>query len=185
MGRLVLLDRDGVLNEDKPEGILRREEFRLLPGAAEAVARLTRAGLHTAICTNQSAIARGLLATTELEAIHTILRDAVVAVGGKIDAIYVAPDLPDKPSPRRKPAPGMVLEALAAFAAKPEESFMVGDMLRDLEAAHAAGCPRILVRTGKGAATEARGIPDHLAPVAVVDHLPAAVEHILAFAKRG
>ena len=185
MARLVLLDRDGVLNQDKPEGILRREEFRLLPRAAEAVATLSRAGFRIAICTNQSAIARGLLAKQELEAIHTILRGEVAAAGGKIDAIYVAPDLPDAPSTRRKPAPGMLLEALTAFDAKAQESFMVGDMLRDLEAAHAAGCPRILVRTGKGAATEARGIPAHLAPVAVVDHLPAAVEYILTFAKRG
>jgi len=184
MPRLVLLDRDGVLNQDTPEGILRREEFRLLPGAAEAVARLTQAGCHVAICTNQSAISRGLLTVAELAAIHDLLHQAVAAAGGKIDAIYFAPDPPDAPGARRKPAPGMLLEALAAFHASAAETFMVGDMLRDLEAAYAAGCPRILVRTGKGAGVEALGIPPHLAPVVVVDNLAAAVEHILTFAKR-
>jgi len=178
--KLVLLDRDGVINEDRPEGVLRFDEFRLLPGVLDALARLTRAGYKIAICTNQSAIGMGRLAPATLEAIHADLCQQVAAAGGKIDAVYFAPDAPDAPSERRKPAPGMLLEALAQFHADAGSSFMVGDMLRDLEAAKRAGCPRILVRTGKGAALEAQGIPPHVQPVTVVENLPAAVAYILS-----
>ena len=177
--KLVLLDRDGVINEDRPEGVLRREEFRLLPGALEAIVRLTRAGYKIAICTNQSAIGMGRLAPATLDAIHTDLCKQATAAGGAIDAIYFAPDVPDAPSERRKPAPGMLLEALAEFEADAASTFMVGDMLRDLEAAERAGCKRILVRTGKGAALEVQGIPTHVQPVTVVADLPAAAEYIL------
>jgi D-glycero-D-manno-heptose 1,7-bisphosphate phosphatase len=178
--KLVLLDRDGVINEDRPEGVLRFEEFRLLPGVLEAIARLTRAGYKIAICTNQSAIGMGRLAPEVLDAIHTDLCQQVAAAGGRIDAIYFAPEAPDTPSERRKPAPGMLLEALSRFGASAAHSFMVGDMLRDLEAAERAGCPRILVRTGKGAALESQGIPGHVQPVAVVEDLSAAVAYILS-----
>jgi D-glycero-D-manno-heptose 1,7-bisphosphate phosphatase len=177
--KLVLLDRDGVINEDRPEGVLRHEEFRLLPGALDAIARLTRAGYKIAICTNQSAIGMGRLAPATLDAIHADLCQQVTDTGGRIDAIYFAPDAPDAPSDRRKPAPGMLLEALAKFEAEAAHTFMVGDMLRDLEAAERAGCQRILVRTGKGAALEARGLPPHVQPVKVVADLPAAAEYIL------
>ena len=177
---LVLLDRDGVINADRAEGILKLDHFILLPRVVEAIAMLTRAGFNTAICTNQSAVGRGNLSLVTLGSIHDELRLQVEAGGGRIDKIYFADDVPENPGPRRKPGPGMLLEALAHFGADAARTPMVGDMLRDMEAAKAAGCPRILVRSGKGAKLAEKGIPEHVAPVTVCDDLFAAAEHICA-----
>jgi D-glycero-D-manno-heptose 1,7-bisphosphate phosphatase len=176
---LVILDRDGVINVDNPRGILRVEEFQFLPRAVEGIALLKRAGCDVAVCTNQSAISKGDMTMETLEAIHAHMQAQLAAAGARIDRIYFAPDHPDAVSTRRKPAPGMLLEALADFAAEAKSTPMVGDMLRDMEAALAVGCPRILTRTGKGAALEAKGIPPHLAPITVCDDLFAAAQHIL------
>ncbi|MFM9889730.1 MAG: D-glycero-alpha-D-manno-heptose-1,7-bisphosphate 7-phosphatase [Rickettsiales bacterium] len=178
--KLILLDRDGVINLDDPVGVIRRDQFELIPGSVAAIARLTQAGFKVAVCTNQSAIGKGWLSEELLGEIHAGLCAEVEKAGGKIDAIYYAPDHPDVPSLRRKPAPGMLLEALAEFSAVAAETYFVGDMLRDMEAALAAGCKRLLVRTGKGAKLEAAGIPTHVQPVEVVADLSAAVEYILA-----
>jgi D-glycero-D-manno-heptose 1,7-bisphosphate phosphatase len=176
---LVLLDRDGVINEDTPTGVLRFEEFRLLPGAIDAIVRLSRAGFQIAVCTNQSAIGKGWTTHEIVHQVHEYLRAQVIAAGGKIDEIYYAWEAPEMPSLRRKPAPGMLLEALAQFSADPAMTPFVGDMWRDLEAAYAAGCPRMLVRTGKGAALEAEGISAHLQPVIVTDTIATAADEIL------
>lgn len=177
---LVLLDRDGVINRDAKIGVLRVEDFHILPRVPEAIARLTKAGCRIAICTNQSAVGRGQLNVETLDAMHALLQQEVQKVGGNIDLFLHAPDIPERPTERRKPGPGMLQEAMAQFAADPARTPMVGDMLRDLEAAKAAGCPRILVRSGKGAHTLEAGIPPALEPVTVVDDLYAAAEHILA-----
>ncbi len=177
---LVLLDRDGVLNRDMKTGILRLEDFEILPGVPAALARLTQAGYKLAICTNQSAVGRGLLSIETLNTIHQALRDAVARAGGRIDEIYYAPDAPEHPGPRRKPNPGMLQEALQHFSADPARTWFIGDALRDMQAAAAAGCPRILVRTGHGAETEAAGLPDAVLPVTLCDDITAAVEHILS-----
>lgn len=178
--KLALLDRDGVINVDDPVGVIRREQFELIPGAVDAIVRLTQAGFKVAVCTNQSAIGKGWLSEKLLHEIHTGLCAEVEKAGGKIDAIYYAPDHPDVPSTRRKPAPGMLLEALQQFQAIAADTYFVGDMERDLEAALAAGCKRMLVRTGKGAALETAGIPTHLQPVVVVADLASAVDYLLA-----
>jgi D-glycero-D-manno-heptose 1,7-bisphosphate phosphatase len=177
---LVLLDRDGVINHDLPEGVVQFEEFQFLPRAIEAIAMLTKAGFFIAICTNQSAVGKGTLSLEMLDRIHAFMCAEVSKAGGRIDAIYAAYDAPDVPSIRRKPAPGMLLEALETFGADASRTPFVGDMLRDLQAAVAAGCPRILVRTGKGATLETQGIPDEVAPVAVYDDLFAAAQAIIA-----
>jgi len=176
---LVLLDRDGVINRDAKRGILRVEDFHIFPQALEAIAALTKAGFDIAICTNQSAIGCGNLAQETLNEMHAILQNEAAKLGGKIDAFYVAPDKPEAATHRRKPGPGMLLEALERFNAKAAETFMVGDMLRDLEAAHAAGCKKILVRSGKGSDTETKGIPEHLQPVTIVEDLLAASRVII------
>lgn len=180
---LVLLDRDGVINLDAPEGILRCEDFHIFPQALEAIAALTQAGFHIAVCTNQSAVGRGRMTQETLDVMHDMLREAAIKAGGNIDAIYVATEVPEQATHRRKPGAGMLNEALERFAANPADTFMVGDMLRDLEAAHAAGCKKILVRTGKGAETEANSIPVHLQPVIIVEHLLEASHHILSCAQ--
>ena len=176
---LVLLDRDGVINCDLPEGVVKFEEFQFLPRAIEAIVLLTKAGFSIAVCTNQSAAGKGTLAPETLDRIHGFMVEEVAKAGGRIDAVYAACDAPDVPSTRRKPAPGMLLEALAQFDAEPAKTPFVGDMIRDLQAAVAAGCPRILVRTGKGAKLEAQGIPSEVAPVSVYDDLFAAAQAII------
>lgn len=177
---LVLLDRDGVLNHNLKRGVLSLNEFVMLPGAAKAVAALNEAGYRVAICTNQSAVGRGQLSEATLGEIHDTLQDAVNEAGGHIDAFYFAPDRPEAATDRRKPGAGMLREALADFGADAARTWFVGDALRDLQAAATAGCPRILVRTGHGAATEQAGLPDSVTPTIICDDLTAAVKHILS-----
>lgn len=176
---LVMLDRDGVLNEDRPDFVKSPAELVLIPGAARALSRLNRAGHQVAVCTNQSCVGRGLIDAIMLERIHDELRARLQDAGGRLDAILVATDAPDGASARRKPGPGMLLEALAQFAARPEDAVYIGDSLGDLQAAKAAGCKRILVRTGKGKMTEAKGVPAELAPFLVFDDFSAAADHVL------
>jgi D-glycero-D-manno-heptose 1,7-bisphosphate phosphatase len=177
--RLVLTDRDGVLNEDRPEGVTRPDALRLIPGAADAVRRLNEAGIPIACVTNQSAVGRGVISASELEAIHAKLTAELAARGARLDLVLIATDAPERAGPRRKPAPGMLLEALDRFRVAPEQAVMIGDDLRDLEAAKAAGCRRILVRTGKGAAVAAAGVPEGLQPVQLCDSFGAAVDCLL------
>ena len=102
---LVLLDRDGVINVDLPTGVLTFDQFQILPGAVEAIAKLTTAGFDIAICTNQAAIGKGETTEEIVAEVHTFLRAEVARAGGWINKIYHAPDHPDHPSARRKPAP--------------------------------------------------------------------------------
>jgi D-glycero-D-manno-heptose 1,7-bisphosphate phosphatase len=180
MTRLVLLDRDGVLNEDREDYVKTPEELVLIPRSAAAVARLANAGFRVAVVTNQSAVGRGIITEAELDAIHAALEAALANDGAALDAIYVAPDAPDAATERRKPGPGMLLEALRDFGAEPGETAMVGDTLRDMEAAKAAGCARILVRSGKGRATLAAGLPHSVKPVEVVDDLWQAADLLIS-----
>jgi D-glycero-D-manno-heptose 1,7-bisphosphate phosphatase len=177
--RLVLTDRDGVLNEDRPGGVRRPDELRLIRGAAAALRRLNEARVPVALVTNQSIVGRGLIGFAELEAIQRRLEAELAAAGARLDLVLIAPDAPDAPSARRKPAPGMLLDALGRFAVAAADAVMIGDDLRDLEAARAAGCGRILVRTGKGGAVLAAGIPERLLPVEVCDSFAAAVDRLL------
>lgn len=177
--RMVLLDRDGVLNEDRADSVTRPDELVLLPGAAEAVARLNRAGVRAVVVTNQSLIGRGVIDVAVLERIHDKLRADLAQEGARLDDILVCPDHPDRATGRRKPEPGMLREALARFGAAAASTPVIGDSLTDLEAAAAVGCPRVLVRTGKGAATESGRLPDRVMPVAVYDDLAAAVAALL------
>lgn len=176
---LVLLDRDGVINRDAREGILALDKFVFLPRAIEGIAVLTKAGFRTAICTNQSAVGRGLLAQEVLDNIHAHMCRAIESGGGRIDRIYVAPEAPEAATERRKPGAGMLREALRDFNATAADTFFIGDMLRDLKAAHTAGCRPILVRSGHGEETLTAGIPPEFRPAAVCDDLFAAVQHIL------
>jgi D-glycero-D-manno-heptose 1,7-bisphosphate phosphatase len=174
---LVILDRDGVLNADRSDYVLTPDQLAPLPGAARAVARLNAAGCRVAVATNQSAIGRGLLTVAGLDAIHARLMSMLSAAGGHIDRFYFAPDHPDAATPWRKPGPGMLLEAMAAEGVAPAETLFVGDQPSDAAAAAAAGVRFLLVRTGKGRATEAT-LPA-ASRLAVVDDLAAAVDLIL------
>jgi D-glycero-D-manno-heptose 1,7-bisphosphate phosphatase len=177
---LVLLDRDGVLVEERENFVKHPGELVLIPGAAEALARLNRAGHTVAVCTNQSCVGRGIISAAMLDRIHEHLRDRLAESGARIDALYACPDAPWAATERRKPRPGMLREALQRFRADPAATPMVGDTPGDMQAALAAGCRRVLVRTGHGAKTQAAGLPPELAPVAVHADLAAFVETFLS-----
>lgn len=177
--RLVLLDRDGVLNEDRSDYVKTPDELVAIGGAAAAVARLNAVGIAVALCTNQSAVGRGIIAPAMLERIHERLREILAREGARLDAIYACPDPPGPPSTHRKPAPGMLLDALRRFRVAPGDAVMIGDSLRDLEAARRAGVARILVRTGHGARVQAAGLPADVLPVRIQADLAAAVAALL------
>ncbi len=179
MTRLVLLGRDGVINDDRADAVKTPDELVLLSGSAAAIARLNAAGVKVAVVTNQSAVGRGHLSVPALERIHAELRTRLARDGAHLDALLVCTDPPGRASPRLKPSPGMLLEALRQFRATADDTPMIGDDLHDLQAAKAAGCRRVLVRTGKGGAVQAAGVPLDLLPVAVHADLAAAVESYL------
>ena len=155
--KLVILDRDGTINHDSDAFIKSPAEFRPIAGSIEAIARLTQAGYRVVVATNQSGIARGLLDTSALIAIHETLQRAAHQAGGRIDAFFFCPHAADSNCLCRKPRPGMLLEAARRFNVAIKDVHMVGDAQRDLEAAAAAGAKPVLVLTGKGAATQQEG----------------------------
>ena len=175
----VILDRDGTLNREREGWLTEPEQMELLPGAAEAVARLNQAGLLVVVATNQSAVARGHLTLDGLAAIHARLGELLAEAGARLDAIAFCPHGPGSECDCRKPRPGLIEAAARQLSFEPSAAIMVGDAERDLAAADAAGCAAsLLVRTGKGRSTEARLAPGAVA--AVVDDLSAAVDWILA-----
>lgn len=176
---LILLDRDGVLNEDRPNFVKTPAELVMIPGAANAVARLKAAGHTIAVVTNQSGVGRGLMSEHDLEAVNSTLKGMIEADGGRLDAIFTCTDPPWAATARRKPGPGMLQEALKQFDATPAEAVMIGDAARDLEAAAVLDIHRILVRTGKGRATES-DLTAELQPVTIFDDLAAAADTLIA-----
>jgi D-glycero-D-manno-heptose 1,7-bisphosphate phosphatase len=155
--KLIVLDRDGVINHDSDAYIKSPAEWRPLPGSIEAVARLCKAGFRVVVVTNQSGVARGLFDLATLTAIHDKMHAAVAQAGGRIDAIFFCPHGPDAGCSCRKPKPGLFVEAIERFGLQASEVWAVGDQLRDLQAAAAAGCRPVLVLTGKGRTTMQRG----------------------------
>ena len=176
---LAILDRDGVLNIERPGYITSPDELELLPGSAEAVARLNKTGIDTVLITNQSAVGRKIIDRDGLELIHARLEELLAEYDARLDSIFVCTDPPWAATARRKPNPGMVWQALNMFGVAPPDAVLIGDDLRDLEAAAKVGCRRILVRTGKGRNIEATGLPRHVLPVMVRDDLSAAVDYLL------
>lgn len=154
---LVILDRDGVVNEDSEAYIRSAAQWRPIPGSLEAVARLTAAGFDVVICTNQSGLARRLFTKADLEAIHERMTEAVEAAGGRLAAILVCPHGPDDGCDCRKPAPGLLHEAARRFGVDIAGVPFIGDSARDLRAASAAGARPILVLTGNGQRTRDNG----------------------------
>jgi D-glycero-D-manno-heptose 1,7-bisphosphate phosphatase len=176
---LVMLDRDGVLNEDRADYVKTPAELVMIPGAAEAVARLNGAGAKVAVVTNQACVGKGIIDLDMLDRIHQTLRANLARAGARVDEIFFCPDPPWAATENRKPGPGMLRQAMGRFKTTAAEAVMIGDTLRDLEAAATAGCRRILVRSGKGAETQAAGLPPHVLPAAVHGDLKAAVESLL------
>jgi len=176
---LIVLDRDGVINEDSAAYIKSAEEWRPLPGSIEAIAALHRAGYTVAVASNQSGLARGLFDRATLQQMHDKLESLVMAAGGAIDRIVVCPHGPDDGCDCRKPAPGLLEQLAAHYGTSMAGVPVVGDAIRDLEAARAVGARPILVRTGKGEAAE-NNLPADLAGVEVLDDLAAVAARLCA-----
>ncbi len=160
----VFLDRDGVLIEDA-HYVGCASRVRLIPGAAEAVAALNRAGRAVVVVTNQAGVAKGMFTAAAVEAVHAFLAEQLAGYGARIDAFYYCPHHPEGEVPEyrtrcecRKPGPGMLRAAAAELGLDPARSWMVGDRETDLAAGAAAGCRTVLVRTGYGAGVDATAL---------------------------
>jgi len=173
--RCLLLDRDGVINVDSTDYILDVDEWNPIPGSLEAIAKLTHAGIRVAVCTNQSAVGRGMLSGETLERIHGRMREAIIAAGGQLSGIFFCPHVPEARCNCRKPAPGLIQQALEELNCAADAALFIGDSRRDLEAARRAGVEAWLVRTGNGRATEV-SLTDR---PAVYDDLASAAEKLL------
>jgi D-glycero-D-manno-heptose 1,7-bisphosphate phosphatase len=178
--RLVIIDRDGVINEDSVDFIKSVAEWRPIEGSLEAIADLHRAGWAVAVVTNQSGVGRGLYTEATLGEIHEHMRKRVRAAGGDLAGVFYCPHLPDAGCECRKPLPGMFRALERELGLSVEGAPYIGDRLSDVEAAEAVGARPMLVRTGTGAATEAlleaRRVP-------VFDDLAAAARTLLAEAR--
>ena len=151
--KLIILDRDGVINHDSDQFIKSPEEWQPIDGSLDAIAFLTQAGYTIAVATNQSGIARGYFNVQTLNEMHAKMHKLVRQAGGEISGIWFCPHTADRNCDCRKPKPGMVLDILDRFQALASETYLVGDSLRDLQAIASAGGQPILVRTGKGMKT--------------------------------
>lgn len=172
--KLAILDRDGVINQDSPAFVKSPDEWIALPGSIDAIARLSQAGWRVVIASNQSGIARGLFSMDTLNAIHAKLRREVVHAGGMLEAIFICPHGPDDGCTCRKPRPGMFLDIARRYDLPDLNGVpAVGDSLRDLQAAAAAGCSPWLVMTGNGRKTWDTG--DLPAGTQIADNLAAVV----------
>ena len=149
--RLVILDRDGTLNHDRDDYVTSADEWIPMPGALEAIARLNHAGWHAVVATNQSGLGRGLFNMAALNAMHLKLNQMLAGEGGRLDAIFFCPHTPADGCDCRKPKPGLLKQIGERYGVDLKHVPMVGDSLRDLQAAAAAGCEPHLVLTGKSA----------------------------------
>jgi D-glycero-D-manno-heptose 1,7-bisphosphate phosphatase len=176
--KLIILDRDGVINHDSDAFIKSPDEWVPIPGSLEAIARLTNAGYHVVVATNQSGIGRGLLDIETLNQIHEKMHHLVAEAGGFIEAVFFCTDIDDT-NYYRKPNSGMLEDIGRRLKINLPGVPVVGDSLRDLQAAQAVGATPILVRTGKGEITLAKA-PAIAEDVLVFDDLAAATDFILA-----
>jgi len=180
--KLVILDRDGVINFDSAQFIKNPAEWKPIPGSLEAIARLTQSGYKVVVATNQSGVGRGLFDMEMLNQIHAKMHKAVVAQGGRIDAIFYCPHTADSKCDCRKPKPGMFKRISETLNIDLTGVPAIGDSLRDLQACTALGCQPVLVMSGKGEKTKAEGnLPEGTLEFA---DLAGAVDHLLAKAKK-
>lgn len=178
MSKTIILDRDGVINQDSDNYIRTVDEFIPLPGSLEAIAQLNEAGYRVAVATNQSGIDRGYYNLDTLNAMHAKLRASLAALGGRIDLIAYCPHGPDDQCDCRKPKPGLYLEIAERLGVSLAGMPIIGDSLRDLEAARLVGARPILVRTGKGERTIAKGVG--LEDIPIYADLAETVKALLA-----
>lgn len=175
--KLIILDRDGVINEDSDAYVKSLDEWIAIPGSAQAIARLCKAGYQVAVATNQSGLARGYFSVDDLNAMHKKMIKLVEAEGGKFAHIAYCPHGPDDNCDCRKPLPGLIHQIESALNISAKGCYIVGDSLRDLQAGQAAGMKAALVLTGKGEKTKAKG--EGLESVETFSNLSEFVESFL------
>ncbi len=168
--KIIILDRDGVINEDSDEYIKSPAEWHPIPGSLAAIAQLNKAGIKVAVISNQSGIARGFFTEETLAKIHKKMQDALAAIGGHIDDIFYCPHYPDDKCACRKPNPKMVLDILHKYKIDKKDVLVVGDKFSDIELAKNVGCDVVLVKTGKGQETLTKH-HDELKDVLILDSL--------------
>jgi D-glycero-D-manno-heptose 1,7-bisphosphate phosphatase len=180
--KLIILDRDGVINQDSDDYIKSPDEWIPIPGSLEAIAKLNRAGYIVAVVTNQSGLSRGYFELKDLSAMHRKMEVLLSEYGGQVDAVIYCPHGPKEGCACRKPKPGMLREIGERFQISLNEVFFIGDSVSDIKAATAAGANPVLVRTGKGEKTELLLEGNNFSHVPVHDDLNTAVESILSAA---
>lgn len=156
MARLILLDRDGVINYDSPDYIRDADQWIPIPGSLEAIAALKQTGYLVAVCTNQAGVGRGLMSRAALDRIHERMAATLAGLGVVLDGLRFCPHRPEDDCTCRKPRPGMLSATMDDLGVPPSRAVYVGDTLKDVQAAQAAGCRAVLVRTGHGAEVEGR-----------------------------
>lgn len=149
--KLIILGRDGILNEYRDDHVKAPAEWVPIPGALEAVSRLNHAGWHAVVATNQAGIGRGMIDMASVNLIHAHMNKLMQAQGARLDAVFFCPHTPEEQCDCRKPLPGMMLEIGERYGVDLDHVPVAADTLRDLQAAHAAGCEPHLVRTGRAA----------------------------------
>jgi D-glycero-D-manno-heptose 1,7-bisphosphate phosphatase len=179
MKKLIILDRDGVINQDSPEFIKSPAEWQPIPNSLEAIAKLNKAGFIVTVATNQSGIGRGLFTPQQLALIHEKMKTELNKVGGHLEGIYICPHQPET-CECRKPKPGLLNQILQDFSVNPLQTpvCVLGDSLRDLEAAKAASCIPMLVLTGNGEKTR-KDLPDAFKTIPVFNNLAEAVTTLI------
>lgn len=178
--KLVILDRDGTINRASDEFVKSPEEWHPLPGALEAISRLNHAGFHVVLATNQSGLGRGLFDMAALNAVHTHMLKSLATLGGRIDAIFYCPHTAEEACTCRKPAPGLLHQIEERYGLSLKAVPYVGDSLRDMQAAQAAGCAPHLVLSGRQHAVDAACLPPEFpAHTQVHADLAAFVDHWL------
>ncbi len=178
--KVIFLDRDGVINKNRPDYVKRWSEFEFLPKSLEALQLLASHGYHVIVITNQSVINRKMTTKEALQKIHKNMAEAVRSHGGAIEAVYDCPHAPEDGCSCRKPEPGLIYQAQADYGLQLSETCMVGDSLKDIQCARRAGCGKvILVRTGHGQEAQVLCQEGDMAPDHVADDLMAAVRWLL------
>ncbi len=185
--KLVVLDRDGTINEDRDDYVKSADEWVPLPGALAAIARLYQAGWHVVVATNQSGLGRGLFDAYTLNEMHAKMNALLMPLGGRVDAVFFCPHAPEDDCRCRKPRPGLFEDIGLRFGVDMAGVPAVGDTLRDLQAASAVGCTPHLVRTGKAARLDEAGLQalhDQVPGLTVHADLAAFADALLASERR-
>ena len=186
--KLIILDRDGTINEDRDDYVKSPDEWVPIPGALEAIARLNHAGWHTVVASNQGGLGRGLFDMSTLNAMHLKMNHLLAKVGGRIDAVFFCPHTADEGCDCRKPRSGLFEQIGERYGVHLNQVPVVGDRLGDLQAGTAVGCLPHLVRTGKGARLDAAQLDELCQQVPgtqVHADLSAFAEHLIRREREG